>query len=295
MIVVYWLWCLGVFFTRVAPRRWSYAAAAAIGNSVYYLMPMRRRIAKQNFAHVLGKSPDDPHVRRVAREALRNYMILLRDVMIYPGMSVEELDKRVTIHSPEYLERALATGKGAIIVSAHFGNMDLAAAALAKHFKPFTLVAETLRPQQLMDYLTNIRRARGVHLFPYDRAPRKIIEALKRNEMTTFLLDFGVTHHFDIATVPVEFFGTPTRFPSGPAQLSMLTGAPIVVGYTCVAPDEHIHVYLTLPIVIERNGDRQHVFQVTMQEIAQRFESFILQHPEQWYIFRPMWLDGENS
>ncbi len=295
MIVVYWLWRLGVFFTRVAPRRWSHVVAAAIGNSVYYLMPMRRRIAKRNFAHVLGKSPNDPHVRRVARQALRNYVLLLRDVMIYPGMSFDELDQRVTIHCPENFERALAAGKGAIVVSAHFGNMDMAGAVMAKHFKPFTLVAETLRPEQLMDYLTNMRSVRGVHLFPYDRAPRKIIEALKRNEMTSFLLDFGVTHHFDITTVPVEFFGKPTRFPAGPAQLSMLTGAPIIVGHAYVAPDEHIHVYTTPPIIVERNGDRQHVFQETMQEIARRFESFILQHPEQWYTFRPMWLDGEHS
>ncbi len=295
MILVYWLWRLGMFFIGIAPRTGSMAAAGAIGNSVYYLMPLRRRIAQKNFAHVLGKSPNDPDVRRVAREALRNYMRLLRDVMIYPSLSANDLECRVTIHDPQHFENVVARGKGGIVVTAHFGNMDLASAVLAAHYKPFTLVAETLRPQQLMDYLTEIRGRRGIYLFPYGRAPRKIIEALKRNEMTSFLIDFGVTHHFDIATVPVEFFGTPTRFAAGPAQLAMLTGAPIIVGDARVAEDGHIHIHTTPPIIVERNGDRQRVFQETMQEIARRMEEFIRQHPDQWYVFRPMWLDGVEA
>jgi KDO2-lipid IV(A) lauroyltransferase len=163
---------------------------------------------------------------------------------------------------------------------------------LAKKFRPITLVGESLRPPQLMDFLTRMRRERNVHLFPYDRAPRKILEALKRNEMTGFLLDFGVTHHLDITTVTVNFFGTPTAFPAGPAQLALLTGAPILVGCAYVMPDGKIHGQMTQPIVAERTGDRCHDMQVIMQEIACRFEDFIRLHPEQWYMFRPMWREG---
>jgi KDO2-lipid IV(A) lauroyltransferase len=128
-----------------------------------------------------------------------------------------------------------------------------------------------------------------VYLYPYECAPRKILEALKRKEMTGFLLDFGVTHHLDITTVPIRFFGTTTPFPAGPAQLALLTGAPIVVGHTQVMEDGKIHVYATAPIVAQKSGDRNRDMTVVMQEIASRFESFIRRHPEQWYMFRPMW------
>ncbi len=280
-----------MLFTSLVPRRLSFAVAGAMGYSAYYLMPLRRRIAKENFAHVLGSSPDDPSVRRVARESFRNYARLLRDVMIYPRTPLDELQQRVSIHNKEYFEQALAHGRGAIVVSAHFGNMDMASAVLAKEFKPFTLVAETLRPQQLMDFLTRIRKERNVRLFSYERAPRKIIEALKRNELTAFLLDFGVTHHFDITTVPVTFFGTLTDFPAGPAQLALLTNTPIIVGHSHVAADGHIDIFATPPMFIERTGDRRHMMQVTMQAIACHMENFIRLYPEQWYMFRPMWKD----
>lgn len=291
MIAVYWFWRLGMFLAGVCPPRLSQAAAGMMGNSAYYVMSVRRQVAKRNFSHVLGKSPNDPEVRRVARQSFQNYARYLCDVMLYPRISNKDLDRRVVLHSKEYLDRALALGKGAILVSAHFGNMDMPSAVLAKHYKPITLVGETLRPPQLMDYLTRMRASRNVHLWPYDRAPRKIIEALKRNEMTGFLLDFGVTHHFDLTTVNVKFFGCATAFPAGPAQLALLTGAPIVVGHAHIAPDGRIHVYITEPISVERSKNRKKVQQVTMQEIATRLEAFIRQHPEQWYVFRPMWDD----
>ena len=289
MIVIYWLWRMGMFLTGTAPRRVSLAIAAAMGTSAYYLMPMRRAIAKDNFGHVLGKPPGDPEVGRVARHALRNYVCYLRDVMIYPSLTTAELEERVTLHTPEHFDQALARGKGAIIVSAHFGNMDLPSAILSTRFKPIALVSETLRPQELMDYLTRIRGERNVNMHPYDRAPRKIIEALKRNEMTAFLIDFGVTHHFDIHTVPVTFFDTTTNFPSGPAQLSLLTGAPILVGYARVEGDGQIHVYTNPPLYVIHTGNRKKDLQTTMQEVARRMEDFIRAAPDQWYIFRPMW------
>ena len=295
MIVIYWAWRLGMYLTYILPSRWTLAAAAAAGNSAYYIMSLRRRVAKNNFSHVLGKSPDDPLVRRVARQSFQNYARYLRDVMLYPRIPISELENRIAIQGLERFQQALAMKKGAILVSAHFGNMDATSAVLAKRFTPITLVGESLRPPQLMDYLTRMRRERNVHLFPYDRAPRKILEALRRNEMTGFLLDFGVTHHLDITTVTVNFFGTPTAFPAGPAQLALLTGAPILVGCAYVMPDGKICVPVTEPIVAVRTKDRCHDMQVIMQEIARRFEEFIRLHPEQWYMFRPMWEERGNQ
>ncbi len=294
MIVLYWFWRLAMFLAGWVPRPVSAGIATAMGNTAYYLMSLRRKVAKENFSHVLGKSPNDPQVRQVARRSFQNYARYLCDVMLYPRLSMAELEQRVVIETRRPMDQALALGHGAIIVSAHFGNMDLPGAVLARQFAPITLVGESLRPPQLMDWLTRMRARRNVHLFPYDRAPRQLILALKRNEMTGFLLDFGVTHHLDLTTVDVNFFGTRTAFPAGPAQVALLTGAPILVGNARVAPNGKIHVHFTEPIMVQRTCDRKQVLQTVMQEIAVRFEEFIRQNPEQWYMFRPMWR-GEMS
>lgn len=295
MIALYWIWRLGMWGVQRVPRRVSLLVADWLGTCTYYLMPLRRRIARENFAHVLRKPPNDPTVGRVTRRAFQNFARVLRDVMLYPSMSLQDIEARLSVDHGEYLAQALAHGKGAIIVSAHFGNMDLPSAFLAQRYAPLTLVGETLRPAALMDLLTRIRRQRRVFLYSYETAPRKILHALKRNEMTAFLLDFGVTHHFDIATVPVRFFDTETNFPAGPAQLSLLTGAPIVVGHARMRADGHIEGEFTPPLFPRRSGDRHHDWQTTMQEIARRMETFIRAYPEQWYIFRPMWKENASA
>lgn len=294
MIWLYWAWRFGVLVTGIAPRRLSLAIARFLGGVSYYIMGLRRDVACENFSHVLGKPCDDPDVRRVARESFKNFAVLMRDVMLYPSLSMQELEQRVTIHNPEHINEALSRGKGVIVVSAHFGNMDLPSAVLADHFTPIALVSETLRPRQLMDYLTKIRGDRKVNMNPYDRAPRKLIEALKRNEMAAFLIDFGVTHHFDMHIVPVTLFGAETKFPTGPAQMALLTGAAIVVGHAHVAADGHIDVYTNPPLVVPRTDDRKHDIELAMQKIARLMEDFIRLYPEQWYIFRPMWMDAET-
>src|SRR5512142_691080 len=98
MIVIYWLWRVGMVVTSLAPRRWSFAAASAMGRSAYYFMGLRRQVAKENFSHVLGKSPNDPEVRRVALLSFQNYARYLRDVMLYPRIPIDELERRVVIH-----------------------------------------------------------------------------------------------------------------------------------------------------------------------------------------------------
>lgn len=289
MIALYWLWRFVMFLTGVTPRRLSFAIYKFAGGLFYYIMGLRRDVAHENFAHVLGKPTNDPEVHRVARQSFQNFALLLRDVMLYPSMSMAELNERVSLHHAEYLDQVFALDKGMVVVSVHFGNMDLLSAVLADKFGPITVVAETLQPIQLMNFLTRIRKEHQVLLYPYEIAPRKILQALKRNEMTAFLLDFGVTHHLDITTVPVNFFGEMTDFPAGPAQLALLTGAPIVVGHTEITNDGHIEGYATPPIIVKKTGNRQHDMQVTMQEIATRIEGFIQRAPGQWYVFRPMW------
>jgi phosphatidylinositol dimannoside acyltransferase len=145
-----------------------------------------------------------------------------------------------------------------------------------------------------MEFLTRVRGAHNVTFCPYGSAPRQLLQALKRNQISALLIDFGVTHHFDITTVSVAFFGAETKFPAAPAQLALLTGAAIVVGNARVSPSGHIDVQLTPPLVVKPTGDRQSDLQTTMQDIARRLESFIRLDPEQWYVYRPMWKMSEK-
>ncbi|MBI4673469.1 MAG: lysophospholipid acyltransferase family protein [Chloroflexi bacterium] len=176
-----------------------------------------------------------------------------------------------------------------VFVSAHFGNMDYAAPAAVERYRPMTLAAETIKPVELFHHLAHQRSQNGVHLIPYDQAPRKIIEAVKRKEIVGFLIDFGINAHKDINTVPVTFFGETTFFPSSPAILAQRYHAPLMTGFAYIGAHKQIHITIDPPILISPQLPRAQAERETMQLVAERFEKAIRARPEQWYVFRPMW------
>ena len=101
-----------------------------------------------------------------------------------------------------------------------------------------------------------VRAENGVDLIPYDQAPRKIIEALKRKEIVGFLIDFGINAHKDINTVPVQFFGARTDFPSSPAILAQRYDAPVFVAFARVGEHKEIHIEIEPPIYVPRSLSR---------------------------------------
>lgn len=289
MIITYYLWRLASWLVSYVPPPIADFVARGGGAGAYYVWRSRRNVARENFAHVLGKPANDPAVGRVARSSFANFSRYLVEVMRFPRVSMEQIEQRVVIHETEEFRRAMIANRPVIMISAHFGNMDYASAVATKRYGRFTMAAETIHPVQLFRYLARTRAERGVDLIPYDRAPRKIVEALRRNEWIGFLIDFGVNNQKDIATTEVMFFGSPTRFPCSPVILAQRTGAPILVVHTFVDRDRSIQSRVEAPIYVPRELAREQAAQTTMQAVAELMEKFIREHPEQWYVFRAMW------
>lgn len=273
------------FLTGLVPERIGHASAWLFGSIFYALMPARRRVMAANYSPVLGLAPDDPRVRRIGRLSYRNFVRYLFDFLALPHRSVEEIDARVDLRIGDDFAAARAAGKGVIFVSAHFGNMDYAGIAAARHIAPVTVVADMLQPKKLMDRLVEFRGKKGLRIVYLSQAPRAILQALKRNEAVGFLLDVGCKRP---GGIPVTFFGRRTMFPAGPALLALRTGAPIIVGYGLVVGDR-IEVYSYPPIFATSTGHKDDDARNCSQMVVQYFEDFIRRHPEQWYIYRPMW------
>lgn len=273
----------------VLPPSLANRIARSVGMGVYYVWFTRRRVARENFARVLEKPWNDPQVGRVARSSLANYGEYILNMMRYPHIQRDELRRRVHLNVSAETHAAMMQDTPLIFVSAHFGNMDYAAPMAAERYRRMTLAAETIKPIELFEYLGRMRSENGVDLIPYDRAPRKIVEAIKRKEIVGFLIDFGINSHKDINTVPVQFFGETTHFPSSPALLAQRYGAPLLVAFARIGENGDIYIDVDTPRYVSRDLPRARAQQETMQWVADCFEKSIRAHPEQWYVFRPMW------
>jgi len=285
--VGYWGWRLAAGIAQRLPVRPLYAFAVALGEVGYVLWTAKRRIAKRNFAIVLGRPTTDREVARVARRSFRNFAKYIVEIMRFPLLGVADFERLVTVEGREHLRGALALGKGVIFVSIHFGNFELGGARIADDI-PLNVIADELGNRRLMDLLVGNRAHKNITLLSPDGAAKKVLGALRRNEMVGLLMDLGPrAQAFDV--VEAEFFGTTTAFPAVAANLARVSGAPIVVAAVVRKHDNTFTGIALPPIFVERTKQAAEDVQHATQAIAHGLEGFVRRWPDQWYIFRPMW------
>jgi KDO2-lipid IV(A) lauroyltransferase len=285
--VGYWGWRIGARIAQRLPARPLYAFAVLLGEVGYLAWTAKRRIAKDNFAIVLGRPSTDREVARVARRSFRNFAKYVVEIMRFPLLSIADFERLVAVEGWEHLRGALAHGKGVIFVSIHFGNFELGGARIADEI-PLNVIADDLENQRLMDLLVGNRAHKNITLLSPDGAAKKVLGALRRNEMVGLMMDLGPrAQAFDV--VEAEFFGTPTAFPAVAASLARVSGAPIVVAAVVRRHDNTFTGIALPPIFVERTKQATEDLQHATQAIAQGLEIFVRRWPDQWYIFRPMW------
>ncbi|MBI4758644.1 MAG: hypothetical protein HY783_06550 [Chloroflexi bacterium] len=87
----------------------------------------------------------------------------------------------------------------------------------------------------------------------------------------------------------MRFFDGTVSLPAAPAALSLKTGAKVLVGYLARLADDHFAGGFVAPIEYEATGDRQRDVAALTQKIVSALEEIIRKHPDQWYMFRPLW------
>ena len=288
---LYWGWRLGAALSQHLPSRFVYACAVLFGEVAYLFWTTKREIAKHNFAIVLGRPQGDPEVARVARRSFRNFAKYLTEIMRFPSLHPADLDRLVIVdpRSLGHLRAARDHGKGLIFVSAHFGNFELGGARIAQEI-PITVVADELENQRLMDFLVANREHKNVNILQPEGSAKRVLAALKRNEMVGFMMDLGPRAH-ELDNVKVEFFGAPTTFPTVAAALARVSGAPIVVAAVRRERDNTFRGVALPPIFVERTKQAAHDLERATQTIVGALEGLVRPDPDQWYIFRPMWPD----
>lgn len=245
-----------------------------------------------NYARVLPDAPAS-HRRAIARRSLVNYCKYLADFIRFPSVSKRDLIHAVDGDGQfEKLDKLRASGRGAVIVCMHFGNWDAGAGATAARGYPVTVVAETFAHERLDAMVSGAREKLGMKLVKMERVGPSLLRVLKGNELLALLIDRSVPGE----GVRVRFFGEEVEVPAGPARLALRSGAQVVpTAFPRIHPNKpgvRTRCDFTVPTI--STGDAEADVQQLTQAIVTAHERFIREHPDQWYMFRPMWNAGKR-
>ncbi len=209
----------------------------------------------------LAVLPDPPSVgacwadlgRRVAE--LANVRRLLGQVVVH-GEALSQLERP----------------NGVIVATAHLGNWELMAAALAARGHPVHTVAARPQSGPLFRWLAAERAALGVHTHPPGGGGRALVKILRAGGSAAVFVDLATRER----SREVRLFDRPTPMPRTVERLRELTGADVVFAWTHREDGVH-HIHL------------EAVPDPTLETLAARVEVAVRAWPAQWVWLHDRW------
>lgn len=258
------------------------------GGLFYLLLTDTRRAVRSNLWVVTGRNNVERLVFSTFCMFARNWC----DVMLMMRLKGEKLQAIIGRRSSgEPLDRALAAGTGAILVSPHLGNWELGGLGLADLGYKINVLTFREPDEKVNELREKVRGERGIGIIYVDRedsSPLAIIEAvnaLRRNEILCLLGERDGSSN----SMEVDFFGRPTPLPVGAAYLALASGAPVIPVFVLLENGK----YSTLmdEAIYFRGGRGQHLQTIRsgMETLAAVFERYIRAYPDQWYNLFDYW------
>jgi KDO2-lipid IV(A) lauroyltransferase len=293
--VVYWCFRLTILLMRPLPLRLAYWIAGNVAIACYWLaFPRHRRALRANLAQVMG-SEDPARVEAAARRSFRNFGKYVVDFIHYPLITRDEVRRRLRFDRFAELDEAATSGRGVIVVTLHFGNWDLGGAALAALDYKIHAIAETFRYPPMNALVQGSRSRLGMSVVGGERIGPTVFRALRHGEMMALLIDLAGD---DDGGIEVEFFGAPARVSSAPARLALRTGAWVLPAIVIRGPRDDLDIRPIIDFSLRDyapGGDESADVRDLTRRILAALEAPIAQHPDQWFIFRPLWRAREAA
>ena len=275
----------GAWVARRLPERTGRRVFRKAGRLAHDLLPGLRATVARNQALVLGEPPDSPLVRAATREAFDLYGRYWLDTFRIPVRGEETFRERFVFEHLERIEEGLGAGRGVIAALPHMGNWDAAGHAIAIRGIRIAAVAEELRPPRLLDLFIEHRRELGMEIVPFVRGygvTRRLGELLADNWVVALVADRALSGR----GVKVEMFGATRTLPSGPAMLSLSSGAPLLV-CPVYTTDEGWRCRIGAPLEVDRTGSLRADAAALTHRMGEEFERAIAARSVDWHMFQP--------
>lgn len=249
-----------------------------------YTLGIRRRVALENLAHALPERSEAER-RAIARGA---YITMARAVLealadvdrMPPGWEQEEV---VGAEAWQALQAHLATGKGALLVTAHFGNWELLGEILIHRGMAINALVRPLKGALNMRIAENRVRAGAGLIYPRG-AVQEIVDAIGRGECVYMLLDQGIP----TKGVFVPFFGKLASTTPAMAVAAQRAGVPawVVMG---VRDGLRMRVHIEGPFAPPPPQEGKDPITEHTALVTAGLERIIRQYPEQWLWLHRRW------
>lgn len=282
---VYLAYRAAAALSRALPLKLAYWVGLRVAD-VFYLAKKRDRDAVMANLQTIY---EHRHVRLaedallgLTRKCFQYFGKYLVDFFRYARLSEANLKKRISMENIHYLDEAVTLKRGAILVTAHFGNWEMAGGVVAALGHRVHAMVLPQRLERVNRLFQSQRTNRGIHVMPVGMGTvRESARLLKSGEWVAVMGD----RDFTGPGCPTPFFGRTAYLPRGPAWLAKTTGAVVMVGFLIRQVDDTFLLRVYPPILPEHEPTEE----ALRLRIAGLLEKEIGERPYQWFMFIDFW------
>ena len=224
----YWLLWLAFGVLRLMamlPIRWTQAIGAGLGVLVYRLVPSRRRVARINIKQAYPDY-DEERVRALNIASFKSLGISVFEFAQAWWRDRDYMRSICEVEGKQYLDNALANGKGVILLTGHFTTLEIGAMLIGL-YTPLNGVYKKAHNPMFNAFMAHYRSTYGEELIE-NKNVRALIRGLRKGRATWFAPDQDFA---DQDTVFTPFLGGIASTLTATARMAEMTGAAVVPFY----------------------------------------------------------------
>lgn len=213
---------------RMFPLSWNLKTARLLAQGWMRLLPRHRQRAIDNLTAAMRETHEPTEIARMAERCLESWTMFAVEVMCLPQiMDRYNWPRFVNLRDYDEALRVMLEGKGAIMVTGHYGPFELSGHVLAALGFDMVAVMRPLDNVFLNRWLVKTRSRHGLSLLDKKGATQHAEEILRRGALLSFIGDQDAGSQ----GIFVDFFGRPASTYKSIGLLAMMTETPIIVGY----------------------------------------------------------------
>jgi KDO2-lipid IV(A) lauroyltransferase len=274
-----------LFAFQCIPRGVRKLLFATLFSLFYYLSPKSRLIVLHNLRRSFPEK-DAKEIIGIAKGVYRHFATVAAEFFDLPYITKENISQWVEVEGLEKAQAALAAGKGALSLVAHFGNWELLTIAIPMFFRPMYIVYRPLDNPLIDNMVEYVRTKQGNELIPKGGSGKRIMELLKENHIIGILSDQNVAAYEGVF---VDYFGRPACTGVGLAVMAMRSGSPVVPAFMARQKSGKYKLILKPAVDVVCTDDYNADLVVNTQRFTKIVEEIVREYPDQWFWFHQRW------
>jgi Kdo2-lipid IVA lauroyltransferase/acyltransferase len=290
---VYLLVRLFVCVLQAVPLDTAHHAGRGLAWFFGDLLHIREKVVLDN----ISKSfPELSHAEHLAimRQMWEHLFLLIIEIANAPR-KIHETNWRdyIKLKNSEALVEQLGGERAVLIVTAHYGNFELAGFTLALLGYPTHSVARTLDNPYLDRFLNKFRNHTGQYLIPKNGGYPQMIEVIGQGGVLALLAD----QYAGPRGQWVDFLGRPASAHKAIALLAFEHKTPVVISYARRIDNRPLQILLEISAAVDpvsMDESLQSVAGLT-QWYTNEIEKFIRTMPGQYWWLHRRWKDPRGD